>query len=287
MYDNVLVPTDGSEGTDRAVARGIDVARTFDAAVHVLYVVDTRPYGGIDLADDEALERAALQTGRAATTAARERAADAGLDVVQEIRTGVPYAEILAYVDDADVDLVAMGTHGRTGAASAVLGSTTERVLQRADVPVLTVNLTVEPAGDGAYETILVPTDGSDAAARAAEHAVGFAARYDAAVHAVYVVDTSIFEFEDAPWSLLGPLREGGRKAVSAIEAVATDASVPVTTSVAEGIPYRAILDHAEDVGADLITAGRRGRTGLPEVLLGSTTARLVRLAEAPVLSVT
>ncbi|HKJ58543.1 MAG TPA: universal stress protein [Halobacteriales archaeon] len=292
MYDRVLVPTDGSDGTVQAVVRALAVARTFDAEVHVLYVVDTRPFDGIDLADEEEFERVAIQTGRRAITAVRERADEVGLDVSQEVRTGVPHEEIVDYVEANDVDLVSMGTHGRTGAELGALGSTTERVLRRADVPVLTVQLTGGPDGtdglvDVAHDDVLVPIDGSDPAVRAAEHAVGFAERTGATLHALYVVDTSIFEYEDAPRSILGTLREGGQKAVSGIEAMGADASVPTTGTVAEGRPFQAILDYARDVDADLVVSGRRGRTGLPEVLLGSTTARLVRLADAPVLSVT
>lgn len=292
MYDRILIPTDGSDGTDAAVARGLDVAATYGADVHVLYVVDNRPYDGLDLADEEEVERAALRAGQTAVTAVRERAAEAGLDVTQATRTGVPHAEILGYVDDNDVGLVVMGTHGRTGAELAAVGSTTERILQRSDVPVLTVRLgdVADAEGvtaDASYDDVLVPTDGSDAAVRAAEHALGLAERYDATLHALYVVDASVFEYGDAPRSLLGPLREGGRKAVSEVEAMGSDASVPVTTRVAEGKPFRRILEHVEEVDADLVVVGRRGRTGLPEVLLGSTTARLVRLADVPVLSVT
>lgn len=292
MYDRVLVPTDGSPGTERAVDRGIDLARTFEADVHVFYAVDPRPYEGIDLAEEEELEQAAMESGRRAIARVRERAADAGLDVSQAIRTGIPHVEIRAYAESNDVDCVVMGTHGRTGAEGAALGSTTERVLRDADVPVLTVDI-----GDGStgerdaasptYEDVVVPTDGSDAAVRAAEHAVEFADRYGGTVHALYVVDSSVFEFEEAPRSLLGPLREGGQQGLAEIESLAADAGVAATTALEQGKPHRVILDHADGVGADLIALGRRGRTGLPEVLLGSTTARIVRTADVPVLSVT
>lgn len=123
MYDRVLVLTDGSAGTEQAVVRGLDVARAVDADVHVLYVVDTRPYDGIDLAEETELEQAAIRSGRRAVTAVRESAGEAGLEVTQEVRTGVPHEEILDYVDANDVDLVSMGTHGRTRGNSPSSGA--------------------------------------------------------------------------------------------------------------------------------------------------------------------
>lgn len=288
MYNRILVPTDGSQGTDRAVGHALDFAETVDADVDVLYVVDSRPYAGIDLADDEALERAARRTGRQAITAIRDQAADVGIEVTQTIRTGVPHAEILDYIDDRDIDLVVMGTSGRTGAELAAIGSTTERVLRRTAVPVFTLALADGPvAAHATYDDLLVPIDGSEPAVRAAEHAVGLADRVGASVHALYVVNTNVFEFQDAPRSLLGSLRQGGQQAVSEIESLAAAAGVPATASLAEGQPYRRILEYADEANADLITLGRRGRTGKPEVLLGSVTARVVRLSETPVLSTT
>ncbi|MDX1744416.1 MAG: universal stress protein [Halobacteriales archaeon] len=290
MYDQVLIPTDGSEGTKRAVGHGLGIADTFGAAVHVVYVIDVRPYGGIDLAEEAALERAARRAGRRAITSIRERAEDLGLDVTHQIAVGVPHAEIVDSVEANDIDLVTMGTHGRTGMDLAVVGSTTERVLRGVETPVLTTPVSDEPRADpggGPYEEILVPTDGSEASLRAAEHAIGFADRHGGAVHALYVVDTTVFEYDDAPRSLLGPLREGGETAVARIESLAAEAAVPVSSSVDEGTPSRLILGYAAEIDADLLVLGRRGRTGLPEVLLGSTTARVVRSADAPVLSVT
>lgn len=291
MYDRVLIPTDGSPGADSGIELGLGLADAFEADVHALYVVDARPYAGAGL-DDDALAEHAAPAARQATAGVVERAAAYGLDVTEAVVTGIPHVAIRDYVERHDVDCAVMATHGRTGVEAAALGSTTERVLQTADVPVLTVRLEPGPteaatAGAVRFDDVLVPTDGSDAAARAVEHAVGFAERFGGTVHALYVVDTAIFDYEDAPRSLLGTLREGGRRALAEVESLAAEAGVATTTDLVEGRPYREILDYADGVGADLVVLGRRGRTGLPEVLLGSTTARVVRRAEMPVSSVT
>ncbi|WP_254768619.1 universal stress protein [Salinilacihabitans rarus] len=133
MYQDVLVPTDGSDGTARAIDHGVNLARAFDATIHALSVVE-------DDAD-------ASTTGRAATRAV-ERVADeataAGVDVVTATRPGTPHEEILAYADENDVDLTVMGTHGRTGVDRLVIGSVTERVVRNAEIPVLTIRMREE-----------------------------------------------------------------------------------------------------------------------------------------------
>jgi nucleotide-binding universal stress UspA family protein len=157
MYHDVLIPTDGSDAADAAVAHAIDHAVRYDATLHVLHVVDSvavppTPNGGRVL---EALE----QQGRAAIERVAQRAGDAGVDTVESaVASGPPHTAILDYVDEHGVDLVVMGTHGRRGLDRVLIGSVTERVVRLADVPVLTVHpvdeaTDEEPVTDGAGRT--------------------------------------------------------------------------------------------------------------------------------------
>jgi len=139
MYDRILLPTDGSEASDRAVAQAIGLARETGARLHVLYVVEDIPYAP-EMMDDE-VESQLRETGEKVLSSLRERADEAGIEVVAELREGAPHAAILEYADEADVDLVVMGTHGRSGLDRYLLGSVTERVVRTADVPVLTVRM--------------------------------------------------------------------------------------------------------------------------------------------------
>jgi len=145
MYDAILVPTDGSEGVDRTLEHAVEMARRYDATLHALYVVDRR----FELAADEDREdliEQLIQRGEEAVTAVAEAAEDAGVDAVTGVREGIPYKTILDYAAEADVDVIAMGTHGRTGRDRlAHLGSVTDRVVKNAAVPVFVVNI-----GDGA-----------------------------------------------------------------------------------------------------------------------------------------
>jgi len=138
MYDAILIPTDGSEVSLRAAEHGLDIATTFGATVHVVYVVDARAYQSFDVPTGMivgSLER----EGRGAIESVTERARAASVDVVDAIRKGPPPKAICDYAAENDVDLIVMGTHGRTGVDRFLLGSVTEGVIREADAPVLTV----------------------------------------------------------------------------------------------------------------------------------------------------
>jgi nucleotide-binding universal stress UspA family protein len=149
MYQKILVPTDGSETAEAAVDYALDLAEKYEASVHALYVVDTDSLsislGGeqIDRIEqgnfgemDEVRERAEAATGYVA-----DRARERGLTAVENISAGKPHALVADYVEDNNIDLVVMGSHGRSGVKRALLGSVTERTLRSTHVPVLVVDV--------------------------------------------------------------------------------------------------------------------------------------------------
>ncbi|MDY6771355.1 MAG: universal stress protein [Candidatus Nanohaloarchaea archaeon] len=142
LYDNILIPTDGSSGTEKAVEHALDLAETYDATIHVLYVIDMHPsYHGvlsenyIDELKDE---------GEKAIDDVVEKATGRGRKVTTKIARGIPHKVILRYAEENDIDLIAMGTHGRTGIRHLALGSVAEKVIRAADIPVLTARMTPE-----------------------------------------------------------------------------------------------------------------------------------------------
>lgn len=141
MFETVVVATDGSESVSRAVDCALDLAAQFDATVHALYIhndsrVETLPER---LHDDV---RSALdEQGEVALASVIEtnEAADLAVDIETAVRVGQPATQILSYVREVDADGVAMGTRGRSGEHSFLLGSVAERIVRTAPVPVLTV----------------------------------------------------------------------------------------------------------------------------------------------------
>jgi len=136
-YERVLVPTDGNDDAATTLEHALSIAAP-DATVHALYVVDkTLLYA----ADDDGDTADALRAeGEEAVETVAAGARDAGREAETDLREGVPPREILAYADEKNLDAVVMNTRGRTGTERVVkMGSTTERVIENADVPVLAV----------------------------------------------------------------------------------------------------------------------------------------------------
>jgi nucleotide-binding universal stress UspA family protein len=278
MFDDILVPTDGSRGAETAAEYAEDVATRYDATVHALCVVDSRSlenaphYDRLKAERTELAERAC--TNLSVTGVATERA----------VRTEVPHRAILEYADEQGIDLVVMGTHGRTGVERYLLGSVTEKVVRLADVPVLTVK-----AGDVTcpYSDILVPTDGSSGAAAAIEPAVGLASTYGARLHALSVVDKTATGLGVRPETFRERLDEAAREAVDAVERQAARGGVDsVTSAVERGHPYRTIRSYVDDQDVDLVVMGTRGQSGIEKHLLGSVTEKVVRTSSVPVMTV-
>ena len=119
----ILFPTDFSPASESAGRTAVDFARHFGARLHVLHVVppvtDPTPAPGT-------MVDVVARLG-------------SGLPVVSEILSGPPARRIVAYAKRAEIDLIVMGTHGRTGVSHLLLGSVAEAVVRRAPCRVLTV----------------------------------------------------------------------------------------------------------------------------------------------------
>ena len=287
MYESILVPTDGSAGAKAAARHALNLASAFDSEIRFLSVVDNRSYsgglGGLDSLSDE--RREALEAGATDDLRALEDlAAETEIPFETAIEHGVPHEVILDHADGHDADVVAMGTHGRTGLERVLIGSVTERVVRTSDVPVLTTR--AAPDGHASYEKVLIPTDGSEAASAAIEHGLAIAERYDATVHALSVVDLSALSGSYNVSPIIDAWEDDCERAVEAVAEAADGRDLDVVTEVDQGTPYRAIARYVESEGIDLVTMGTHGRTGLERDLVGSVAPRTVRTSVVPVLTV-
>ncbi|WP_254530825.1 universal stress protein [Natrinema gelatinilyticum] len=133
MYDTILVATDGSDPATRAADQAIDLASTFDADLHALYVVDTRRYGSSMMADADAVAEDLKEQGQEILA---DIASRADVDVTTDVRSGQPSRQIGDYADEIDADLVVIGNRGLTSGGE--IGSTAERVVRYVNRPVIT-----------------------------------------------------------------------------------------------------------------------------------------------------
>lgn len=139
----ILYPTDFSESSLEALKYAVSLAQEFKARLVVMHVVNEQIFSeGLNLprlAAPEALEQElGAEAARRMRTLipAAERAA---LDVEQVILRGMPFLEIIRYAKANEVDLIVIGTHGRSGMEHIIFGSTAEKVVRKAPCPVLSV----------------------------------------------------------------------------------------------------------------------------------------------------
>jgi Universal stress protein UspA and related nucleotide-binding proteins len=139
-YDNILIPTDGSEQAANAVEEGVKLAKELDATVHVLHVVDEFEAKIVPITgEQEAKREEYVEYGERITTEVADLAAEAGLDVVTAVEIGIAHKKIQQYVADNDIDFVVIGSRGLGAVEEALLGSTADKVIRLVDKPVTVV----------------------------------------------------------------------------------------------------------------------------------------------------
>lgn len=140
MYDNILVPFDGSDEAQIGAEHAIGLASAVGATVHVLYVIDLPGAPRtVYLRDDEEEMREEYRTyGEDVTSGVCEAAASEGVDCETAIKTGSIHEEVVVYAAENDMDLIVLGT-GYRGTLGAILGGKAEKIVRSSSVPVTTV----------------------------------------------------------------------------------------------------------------------------------------------------
>lgn len=135
------------------------------------------------------------------------------------------------------------------------------------------------------FDTVVIATDGSESVQRAVGAALDLAERFEATVHALYVVDSS--EVDSSPQGLKTDLRDAlENEGERALESVSDRTDHEVITAVREGRPIAEICRYAREHDVDLVATGTRGRHGENRLLLGSVAEGIVRTCPVPVLTV-
>jgi nucleotide-binding universal stress UspA family protein len=142
MYDRILLPTDGSAGTRTTIDHATSLAQDNDATVYVLYVVDRRlSLAAADDAENDVME-SLERDGQRALERVGSALDEAGAEYETALREAVPHRGILSHAREKDVDVIVMGTHGKTGRDRlGNIGSVTQRVLDSEQWPVLVINV--------------------------------------------------------------------------------------------------------------------------------------------------
>ena len=285
MYEDILLPFDGSDGAAEALHHAAEIAHWADATIHVLFVADTTR-NGVTVVETQVID-ALVQEGEEIVEEAAKTLNTLGVDYDSDVVQGNPAPTIVEYAERYDHDLIVMPTHGRSGVSRYLIGSVTEKVVRLASVPVLTVRMQPDEQLAFPYENILIPTDGSAGAGHAAEHGLSLVASLDATVHALSVVDDTSIGL-DVRSTISG--QEGEQAATDAVDDLVSEAEtrgVPDTfRHVEHGSPIELILETIESNDIHAIVMGTTGRRGSDRILLGSVAEKTVRSAPVPVITV-
>jgi len=284
----ILIATDGSETAKEAADFGIKTLRFSGAKVYAVYVLDTTSYGS--LPKDEKWSKKIEQfegIGHEAASYIEEKAKAAGLEAESIVLKGNPAEEILNFAEGQDVDMVVIGSLGKSRIKRLVLGSVSEKVVRHAKVPVLVVRKWKE---EKTHKNILIATDGSEAAENAADYGIEIAGWNGAKAYAVYAIDISSFEsiLMDEVWvkNTYEQFEKIGREATSDVEENAKAAGIEAESILLKGDPAKEILDFAEKQKVDMIVVGSIGKSGVQNFLLGSISLKILRNSKIPVLVV-
>ena len=292
----ILLPTDFSDFSNRAFEHAMAWAKRFGADIHMLHIVTVHNFdpfnpelGFPETGINEQLQKSAeREMDRIAGSTQQEEAPT----ITMETKTGFSsWSEILDTAVKIDADLIVMATHGRKGLQKLFLGSTTEKVVEHASCPVLLLRPREgeEMPEAGEVESILLPSDFSNAAGDAAPLALELARYFGAKLNLFHCVEqdvpppyyaagiTSIFELND---DILAVSRKH-------LAELLTDEDADVIEHefiVREGRSPFEIVAFAREAAVDLIVMATHGYSGLEQALLGSTTDRVIRNTPCPLL---
>jgi hypothetical protein len=265
--EKLLIATDGSEYSKSALREAINLAKICSSKLIAVSVVKTNPEFEdlvpqvIDKIEKEASEH---------LDSIKKMASKESIDCEIMLHLSEePYQDIIDEAAKNQVNMIIVGTHGRTGIKRLMMGSVTAKVIGHATCNVLVVPVTAKVE----CKNILIATDGSRYSDAVAIEAIGISKRCGSSLIVISVA-TSDEEIKSA--------EDNVKKVVE----LAEKEGIKTDGLAVKGIPYEAIVDASKRKGADLIVVGSHGRTGLERLLMGSVTERVIGHSESAVLVV-
>ena len=284
----IIVGHDLRAGGDTALKSAAVLANRCGAALRLVHVVEPQhSYQRIahPLTSPNTIEDISQRAG-AKLQAVATGSELAHLQVEYEVRRGKPFVELIIARRAWQADLIVVGGAHEQGAH--VLGSTSERVVRKAMVPVMVAKKVLSAGA----KTLLVPTDFSECAKKAAEEALMLAESFSGRVIFLHVVDlyplyaSSYADEMEVFVPLAPPSPEELESEWQAFLSGLSLAKVDWEKHTEEGQAAIAVVRQADQKQADMIVMGTHGRTGLEYMLMGSVAEKVVRTASCPVLTI-
>jgi nucleotide-binding universal stress UspA family protein len=289
-FQTILFGADFSEGSREAFRAACSLADAGNTRLHVLHVIEPHwvPEEPVPLGQ-VAVEFYDARTGGGRDEVLRRRmremyTPDDPIDVAYHLMEGDPAEEILRAAGQLRPDLIAVGTHGRTGLSWLLAGSVATAVLRHAPCPVLALHCPERAPAFKDIRVILHPTDFSQGCEASLRVARSLARDLGARLVLLHVVPFGFYANEMTVPVDPGVYREALDEERQLIDG--PDLKYPVESRLARGDPAEEILRAAAELGCGLIVMGTHGRSGLSRLFMGSVAEYVVPRADCPVLAV-
>ena len=262
----ILVPLDGSTTAEAILSHLRRIIDRHDSQLILLQTLPPGPIGHEEEAEKYLRRISFLLTNE-------------GYPARFVLRRGMPADSILDCAEEERASLIAMTTHGRTGAALWMLGSVAEKVLQASPRPVLVTRSFPSSQSRGRLEAlpvrnVLVPLDGSRFSLAVLDSVMELVRSVDAHVRLLHVEEPTPYAGRwDSPDETL-----------KAADHLLREACIPASIEQRRGDPGEEILKAAAESGSDLIAMTTHGRSGPSRWVFGSVTAKVLRSSTVPML---
>ena len=265
--EKLLVATDGSKFSKSAIREAISLAKTCSSELIAVSVVKTN----VEFEDlvPQVVEKAEREV-REHLESVKNKALKEGVDCEIVIhRSEEPFRDIVNDAAKNKVDMIIIGTHGRTGLKRLMMGSVTAKVIGHAPCKVLVVPKDARLTLD----KILIATDGSIFSEMASREAISIAKRCGS-----NLVVLSVAKRDEN--------LSAAKESIDKVSKVVEKEGIKVEALTPKGIPFEVIVKTAAQKNAGLIVVGSHGRTGTERLLMGSVTERVIGHSESAVLVV-
>jgi nucleotide-binding universal stress UspA family protein len=283
----IMCPVDFSPGSQQAMHTAVRIANEHDAElvlVHSWYF-PAASFGGDYVPAADIFQAISSDAKRGLENAVAEARKLGARRVRSKLLNGSPWQQIVeAAQREPGLDLIVIGTHGRTGLSRVVMGSVAELVVRHAPCPVLTVHPGNEPTP---YSHVLCPVDLSEPARAAMNLAAELVKPGGAGITLLHVLELPVAYRAELPVFELHRQLDAASAALLDHWTAELQAkvSVPVMRRTRPGRAGAQILTVLDDDRTfDLVVMGSHGHTGLARMLLGSVAEKVVRHARCPVL---
>jgi len=258
---HILVTTDFSDCSRNALTQAAAIARLHSADLLLLHVVPIEPLIQHALEPPTWEYQDIIHQAQSQMASAETLELLAGIPHQVAVEHG-PFEQIMSrFIQEREISLLVVGTHGRTGFKKLLLGSVAEKMFRLAECPVMTVGPCESPmlVSHGRFQSVLFATDFSPGSMHALTYAIGFARESQARLTLMHVVE----EGSVAALYLHERLLADARRRLDEIVPAHAGVPLPPDTEIASGYPVDEILRVADKKQADLIVMGVHKSGGL------------------------